>query len=150
MKIIIRNSDKVLFWGTNNNNCEIEFTDNKFIVDGKVVLTNIKQTEYELIEDSAKQIPEDAFVGYVTYTNVFEFTDEYLAFNTKTHNCLSTLRDEYYLKSQDDSYGEEERQNFSDYCGLLDIEKQVEHINPSFTYPIPPDSEFPFIPACSI
>ena len=77
-------------------------------------------------------------------------TEEYIAWNNKTHNCIIELIFEYSEKAEDIFYTDEERIAFYEYINTLGYVSQVEFIHPNFTYPIPPDMGSPFIPTCSL
>jgi hypothetical protein len=149
MKIIVRKLDSVIIYGTNDNETNIEVIDNNFVVNGNIVATNVNEQNYDLIESPLQNLIDPFFVGYTIWDDGFFYSQEYIDFNAKTHNCLQEVKDAYYLKSQDPQYSEEERQSFTDYCGVLDVEISVTYLNPAFVYPTPPDEMSPYIPSCS-
>lgn len=150
MKIIIRKSDSVVIWGTDDNETIVELIDNNFVVNGQIVATDVDDSKYTLIEDINVVLIDPFFVGYVTYNNEFQYTPEYIAWNNKTHNCLLQLTLEYDEKSEDIFYTDEERIAFAEYVQTLSYITLNEYIQPEFSYPTPPDEEFPFTPICSI
>lgn len=151
MKIIVRKSDTIVIWGTNNNDTIVEVIDNNLVIDGQVIATNVNESEYDLVEDSSVNLIEPFFVGNVVYyTGTFAYSTEYQLWNVKTHDCLQEIRGIYYIKSQDPQYSVEERQAFSDYYHELDVLINISHLPPTFEYPCPPDESFPYYPSCSL
>jgi hypothetical protein len=151
MKIILKKLDSVIVWGTNNNNTTVELIGDNFVVDGKIIATGVTASNYELIEKIDEELPSDFFVGYTEYKEgVFNHTQNYILFNTKTHNCLTEIKEIYLFKSEDSVYNEEERLSFKTYADELDLFLSRKFIEPQFVYPIPPDETYPFIPTCSI
>lgn len=151
MKLIYRNTDSIIIWGTNDNETNVEVIDNNFVVNGSVVARGVDENNFTLVEDANVNLIDPFFVGYVLFVNgVFEYTNEYTLWNEKTHNCISSLSVEYTDKSNDPQYTDEERAAFLEYVDALSLISSVEFIAPYFTYPTPPDEEFPYIPACSL
>ena len=150
MKIIVRKLDSIIIYGTNDNATTIDVVDNDLVIDGQVIATNVNEFDYDLIENTGQDLIEPFYVGYTTYTNgVFAYTESYLLFNTKTHNCLITLSEEYTVKANDPAYTDEERIAFEEYVQTLNVVSQSEYLQPVFEYPCPPDELFPFYPKCS-
>lgn len=151
MKIIVRTSDNVVIYGTNDNTTTIEVVNNNLLINGVVIATNVNESEYDLIEDYNQSLIEPFYVGSVVYyTGTFAYSTEFQLFLEKTHNCLSEVRDIYYLKSQDPQYSPEEKQSFIDYYTELDSINNIAILPPTFEYPTPPDEMFPYYPSCSL
>jgi hypothetical protein len=149
MKIIVRKADNVVIYGTNNNDTTIEVIDNNLVIDGQITATDVSESNFELVLEPAINLINPFFVGYVAWIGAFVYTEQYQLFNVKTHNCLQEVRGIYYLKSQDPQYTEEERQSFVDYYTLLDDTINIAYLDPTFSYPVPPDEIFPYYPPCS-
>lgn len=149
MKIIVRKADSVIIYGTNNNQTTIEVINNNLVINGQIIATNINENNFELVEDDTIDLINPFFVGYTAWLGYFEYTEEYQNFNSKTSSCLQKIREEYYLKSQDSQYSDEEKQSFVEYYTLLDNILNIEYLEPTFSYPIPPDESFPYYPNCS-
>jgi hypothetical protein len=149
MKIIVRKSDSIIIWGTNNNDIVVEVINNNLVIDGQVIATNINQADYDLIESPVMNLIDPFFVGYTIWDDGFFYSEEYQKFNAETHICLQEIREVYYLKSQDPQYTEQERQSFVDYYTLLDEIYNITYLDPTFSYPVPPDEIFPYYPPCS-
>jgi hypothetical protein len=149
MKIIVRKSDATIIWGTDNNNTEVVVSNNDLVIDGVVLATNVNSGEYELVSDTQSTLPSYFFVGYSVYVNeVVSPSDEYILWNNKIHDCISTVQQEYIAKSLDEKYTKEERDAFFDYNLSLEELLEIEYIEPSFTFPCPPDEIFPYYPPC--
>jgi hypothetical protein len=149
MKIIVRKSDSVVIWGTNNNNSVIEVIDNNLIIDGQVIVTDVNEDNFELVDQPTLNLLDPFFVGYVSWVGYLTYTETYQEFNSTTKNCLQEVRNNYYLKSQDTTYTQEEKQSFTDYYTLIDEILNIEYLDPTFSYPCPPDENFPYYPPCS-
>ena len=92
MKLIYRNTDSIIIWGTNDNETNVEVIDNNFVVNGSVVARGVDENNFTLVEDANVNLIDPFFVGYVLFVNgVFEYTNEYTLWNEKTHNCISSL-----------------------------------------------------------
>jgi len=151
MKIIFRKSNNIVIWGTDNNSTQAELVDGNFIVDGQVVARGVNADNFELVEDLNSSLCTPFFVGYASYVDGYLApTEEYYSWNGKQKTCIQEVRLEYYLKSQDTQYTDEERQAFVDYYTLLDELNQTEFLDPTFSYPVPPDETFPYIPSCCL
>jgi hypothetical protein len=149
MKIIYRNSDNIVIWGTNDNNIQVEVINNDFLVDGVVVAKNVNENQFSLLEDNNEVLSNPFFVGYVTYVNNYLTpTQSYLDWNLKIHNCITSVRNEYYNKSQNPEYSEKERASFVVYYSELDVIYNNTYIDPSWTFPCPPDEINPYYPPC--
>lgn len=151
MKIITRKSDSVIIYGTNDNSTTIEVIDGNLLINGDVIATNVSESDYDLIENTGQDLRTPFYVGYMTYINgVFNYSSSYIAWNSKTHNCLDILIYQYYQKSEDDSYSEYEREQFRTYAMELEPIVAIQYLEPTFEYPCPPDELFPFYPLCSL
>jgi hypothetical protein len=150
MKIIVRKSDNVVIYGTNNNDTTIEVVDNNLIIDGQVIATDVTEDNFELVSDPTINLISPFFVGYVAWIGTFTYTEQYQLFNVKTHNCLQEVRSAYYLKSQDPNYSVEERTAFKEYEESLEPLINTTYLEPTFLYPCPPDEIFPYYPSCSL
>jgi hypothetical protein len=148
MKIIVRKSDNVVIYGTNNNDTSIEVIDNNLIIDGQIIATDVTEDNFELVSDPNIDLIDPFFVGYVAWIGIFAYTEEYGKFNAKTHICLQEIRETYYLKSIDPKYTTEERESFVEYYTLLDEYVNTTYLDPTFSYPCPPDEVFPYYPPC--
>jgi hypothetical protein len=150
MKIIVRKSDNVIIYGTNDNDTIIEVVDGNLLIDGQVIATDVKQEDYDLIESPLMNLIEPFFVGYILWDDGFFYTQEYIDFNINAHRCLLQIQDVYYAKSTDPEYTPEERQSFADYCESLGVYITQTYLEPTFMYPCPPDEIFPYYPPCSL
>jgi hypothetical protein len=149
MKIIVRKIDSVIIYGTNDNNTTIEVVDNNLEVNGQIIATDVNEENFELVSDPNIDLIDPFFVGYVAWIGIFAYTEEYGKFNAKTHSCLQEIREAYYLKSIDPKYTTRERQSFVEYYTLLDGLISTTYLEPTFSYPCPPDEIFPYYPSCS-
>lgn len=162
MKVIVRKSDSVVIWGTDDNDAIVKVVDNNLVINDQVIATDVNESEYDLIEDNSITLIQPFFVGYVTYTKTwgaiirlftssgkFNYTEEYNIWNLKTHNCLSVIKDEYFAKSENPIYSKEEREEFLKYSGYCSLLGNIQYLSPTFEYPCPPDELFPFYPQCS-
>lgn len=152
MKIIVRKSDNVVIYGTDDNNTTIEVVDNNLVINGDVIATNVNESDYDLVTAEDEQLPTPFYVGYTTYiySSGFSWSADYSSWNLKTHDCLKTLESQYSAKSEDPSYSPEERSAFLDYVVQCIAAWNVIYIPPTFEYPCPPDETFPFYPSCSL
>lgn len=150
MKILIRKSDSVVIWGTDNNAIVVEVIDNGLYIDGQLIATNVNEQNFQLIEEDGVNLINPFFIGYTNYQNGFNYTNEYIFWNNKTHNCLLELTFQYEAKSEDILYTDEERIAFSEYVTALNYAFELQYLQPTFSYPTPPDEQFPFVPTCSI
>ena len=149
MKVIYRNINSIVVWGTDDNSAQVQVVNNNFVVNGVVVVTNVNENEFSLVEDENATLCNPFFVGYATYIDGYLApTESYLLWNDKQKTCIQEVRLEYYLKSQDPQYTEEERQSFVEYYTLLDEILNIEFLSPSWTFPCPPDEMFPYYPPC--
>lgn len=150
MRIIVRDNDSIVIWGTNDNTTNVVVVNNQLRIDGKVVATNVQGNQYSLITVFDQVLIDPLYVGYVTYKDgSFAYTLEYTNWLANTKNCLSNLITEYNLKAQDPSYTDQERIAFLGYADLCKIFWEKPYLSPSFYYPTPPDQTFPFVPACA-
>lgn len=150
MKIIVRKSDNVVIYGTNDNNTTIEVIDNNLVINGDVIATNVNEGDYDLVTAEDENLPTPFYVGYTTYSSGFSWSSEYSTWNLKTHDCLKTLESQYIAKSEDTSYSEAERIAFLSYVDECILAWETTYLPPTFEYPCPPDELFPFYPSCSL
>lgn len=146
MKILTKKSTDIVIFGTNNNNAQV-------IIDGNyITIDSIRiygLTEYNLIEDNNVQLPNPFFVGYQTYSaGTFQFTQGYLDWNPKAHDCISSVKTEYIDKSNNQSYTPEQRQSFLNYANSLTPIISSTYIQPGLQVPIPPDQDYYWQPNC--
>lgn len=148
MKILRKKETNIVIFGTNNNNAQIVI-DGPYITIDSVRIYGL--TDYDIIEDNSIQLPNPFFVGYQTFVDgVFEFTPNYLAWNTKAFPCIKSVQDEYVAKSKDPVYSQQERDSFAEYASSLDPIFNITYIDPGFQVPIPPDEDYVWQPACMI
>lgn len=148
MKLIVRNRDNNVIYGTDNDSVSIVI-DGTTLHIGDFSIHNYKESDFTIVEDSSSNLIDPFFPGYVLYIDgEMAYTDEYIDFNTSIHSCINSIADEYLVKSQDESYTADERQAFSDYSDILDEDLLIQYISPSYNFETPPDEMFPWSPAC--
>lgn len=136
MKIITRNTENIVIWGTDNNETTIEIIDTNFVVDGIIVARNVQENNYVVIEKPELQLPTPFYPGFVKYEDeTFSYTEQYLNFNQKVHSCIEQVYN-LYLES------------FPEYAEVLYSTMQQVFIEPSYQIPCPPDQEYPWYPSC--
>jgi len=148
MKILRKKDTNIVIFGTNNNSAQIVI-DGPYITIDSVRIYGL--TDYDIIEDSNIQLPVPFFVGYQTFVGgVFEFTPNYLTWNSKVFPCVKSVQDEYVAKSNDPSYSQQERDSFLEYAVSLNPIFNVPYIDPGFEVPFPPDEDIFWQPSCMI
>ena len=136
MKLIIRKSDNVAIWGSDNNQTTVEVVDNKLVIDGVVIATGVDETNYTLVEEAERNLISPFFPGYVKYeSEILSYTQQYLNMNEKFHSCTSTV----YLEYQD---------SHPEYADELLSILNIQYLEPSYQIPTPPDQDFPWYPNC--
>lgn len=150
MQIIVRYIDKVIIWGTDNPNVTVIQNNGNLIISGDVVARSVNANNYYLYTSPNEALPTPFYVGYQKFTdNGIVFTDSYNIWLSNTKNCITAIKNEYILKSQNMDYDPEMRLAFEGYAYELSLVEGEQYIEPSWTFPTPPDETSPYFPPCS-